>query len=76
MSELEADMKFSAAAYLHDYAAKAKTPEKVAAALTQAADETRTALAEARIPDNARQPTFNTCEAPPLNADHKPRLRR
>jgi hypothetical protein len=34
MSEIEADLKFSAAAYLRDLAASAKTPETQAAALT------------------------------------------
>ena len=76
MSELEADMKFSAAAYLRDYAAKAKTPENAAVALSQAAVDTRQALAEARIPDGAKQPTLNTYEAPPLELNNGPRLRR
>jgi integrase len=36
MSEIEADLKFSAAAYLRDLAASAKTPERQTAALSQA----------------------------------------
>jgi hypothetical protein len=51
MSEIEADLKFSAAAYLRDLAASAKSPDVKAAALSQAAIQTKEALAEAKIPD-------------------------
>ena len=76
MSEIEADLKFAAAAYLRDLAASAKTPERQAAALSQAATETKQALAEARIPDGPMQPTLNNYEAPPMTVVKRPGVRR
>jgi hypothetical protein len=76
MSEIEADLKFSAAAYLRDLAASAKTPEAQAAILSRAAADTKMALTEAKLPDSAKQPTLNTYDAPPLNLDEGATLRR
>jgi hypothetical protein len=76
MSEIEADLKFSAAAYLRDLAASAKTPEAQAAILSRAAADTKMALAEAKSPDSAKQPTLSTYEAPPLGLKAGPALRR
>jgi hypothetical protein len=76
MSEIEADLKVSAAAYLRDLAASAKTPEAQTAALSQAAIEIKEALAEARVLDGTKQPTLNTYEAPPLSVTKRPGLRR
>jgi hypothetical protein len=76
MSEIEADLQFSAAAYLRDLAASAKTPDAQAAILSRAAAETKTAVAEAKLPDSAKQPTLNPYEAPPLGLKAGPALRR
>jgi hypothetical protein len=76
MSEIEADLKFSAAAYLRDLAASAKTPEAQAAALSQAAIEIKEALGEAQVLDGTKQPTLNTYEAPPLSVTKRPGFRR
>jgi hypothetical protein len=65
MSEIEASLEFSAAAYWQSVAAKGG-PDK-SAALLKAANLIRDASAEARIPDSAVQPTLNTLEAPPLD---------
>jgi hypothetical protein len=65
MSEIEASLEFSAAAYWQSVAAKGG-PDKSAASLT-AVSLLRDARAEARIPDSAVQPTLNTLEAPPLH---------
>ena len=72
MSEVEASLEFSAAAYWQSVAAKGG-PGK-SAALSQAANLIRDARAEARIPDSAVQPTLNTLGAPPL--DNTGRRRR
>jgi hypothetical protein len=72
MSEIEADLKFSAAAYLRDLALSAKTPERQTAALSQATTETQQALAEARISDGPKQPTLNNYQAPPMTDVKRP----
>jgi hypothetical protein len=73
MSEIEASLEFSAAAYWQSVAAKGG-PAK-SAALSQASNLIRDALAEARIPDSAVQPTLNTLEAPPLDVAGRKRQR-
>ena len=66
MSEIEASLDKSAAAYWMSVAAKA-SPEYALAAVSNANNLERDSRAEARIPDSARQPTLNTMEAPPLD---------
>ncbi len=65
MSEIEASLEFSAAAYWQTVAAKGG-PGK-SAALSQASKLIRDARAESRIPDSAVKPTLDTLEAPPLD---------
>jgi hypothetical protein len=67
MSEIEASLEFSAAAYWQSVAAKGG-PDK-SAALSQASSLIRDARAEASVPDSAVQPTLDTLEAPPLDND-------
>jgi hypothetical protein len=66
--EIEADLKFSAAAYLRSLAAPDKDPDKKTAALSKATTQTREAPAESRI---AAQPTVNTYEAPPARQEKR-----
>jgi hypothetical protein len=73
MSEIEASLEFSAAAYWRGVAEKGG-PDK-SAALSQASKLIRDARAEARIPDSAVQPTLNTLEAPPLDVGGRARIR-
>jgi len=65
MSEIEASLEFSAAAYWQSVASKGG-PDK-SAALQQAPNLIRDARAEARIQDSAVQPTLATLQAPPLD---------
>ena len=71
MSEIEANLKFSAAAYLRSLAASAKDPDTKTATLSKAVTQTREALAEARVPDSDKQPTVDTYEAPPVGKDKR-----
>ena len=72
MAEIVSDLDRAAAAYWQTVANKAG-PEK-SAALAQASNLLRDALAEARIPDSAKPPTLDDMEAPPLDVVRRPRL--
>ena len=65
MSEVEASIDCSIAAYWLSVASKGEGGKSVA--LEQAAEYLRDARAEAKIPDSARQPTLNDMQAPPLD---------
>jgi hypothetical protein len=65
MSELEASIDRSIAAYWLSVASKGEGGKN--AALEQAAEYLRDARSEAKIPDNARQPSLNEMQAPPLD---------
>jgi hypothetical protein len=65
MSEIESSIDRSIAAYWLSVANKGEGGKS--AALEQAAEYLRDARSEAKIPDNARQPTLNEMQAPPLD---------
>jgi hypothetical protein len=65
MSEIDADLDRAAATYWLLVANKGGLGKT--GALTQAANLLRDARSETRIPDSAKQPTFNELEAPPLD---------
>jgi hypothetical protein len=65
MSELEASIDRSIAAYWLSVASKGEGGKN--AALAQAAGYLRDARSEAKIPDSAKQPTLNEMQAPPLD---------
>jgi hypothetical protein len=65
MSELEASIDRSIAAYWLSVASKGESGK--IAALEQAAEYLRDARSEAKIPDSAKQPSLNDMQAPPLD---------
>ena len=74
MSEIEASIDRSIAAYWLSVASKGEGNKSVA--LNQAATLLRDARSESKIPDSARQPTLNEMEAPPLDVLKAPTRRR
>jgi hypothetical protein len=65
MSKIESNLDKAASAYWMSVAAMAGPDHAIA--LSNASNLARDSLAEARIPESARQPTLNTLEAPPLD---------